>query len=286
MPELPEVETMAADLRPALTGAHIVDAWLTHPTQLRFPASDAFIAGLSGRRIVDVGRRAKSVLVQLDDGRILVIAPIMTGHLALVPTDQERGRHDRLGVTLADGRELRLTDTRRFARFGLFAAGVDGLPLAPDGRPLFAAIGPEPWNTVLDDFATRLRMRPFAQQAIKAALLDQRLLAGVGNIYADEALWNARLHPLMRAGQLSEHQAAELLGAVRTVLAEGVARRGSAVRDYAPPEGGAAMQERLVAYGRGGQPCLRCGATLARGVVAGRGTVWCPQCQSEALGSD
>lgn len=279
MPELPEVETMAIDLRPVLVAGRIADVWLTHPTQLRFPDPAAFVAGLVGRTVVSVGRRAKSVLITLDDERVLVIAPIMTGHLEVVQAELPHGKHDRLGVTLADGRELRLTDTRRFARFGLFAA-ADGLPLAPDDRPLFAAIGPEPWSVELDDFASKLRTPRFRRKAIKAALLDQGLLAGVGNIYADEALWSARLHPLTPAGSLSEAAATGLLEAVRKILAEGIARRGSSVRDYTPPGGGAAMQEHLMAYGRAGLPCRRCGTALARGIVAGRGTVWCPICQA------
>ena len=279
MPELPEVETMAADLRAALLGARVADAWLTHPSMLRHPDPADFPVNLIGRRVTAIGRRAKTVLLWLDGDLVLTIAPVMTGHLAITTSGSPRGKHDHLGIGFDDGRELRLTDTRRFARFGLWPAGSDDLPLDAAGRPLFAAIGPEPWDASLDDFAARLRRPAFRRRAIKAALLDQALLAGVGNIYADEALWAAHLHPLTPAGALTDGEAAGLLAAIRAILEEGIARRGSSVRDYAPPDGGASMAQRLAAYGRGGQPCLRCGTTMARGIVAGRGTSWCPSCQ-------
>lgn len=280
MPELPEVETMVRDLRRVLVGVRITDSWLTHPTMLRHPDPATFAERLRGRSAIGLRRRAKSVIIDLDDRQALTIAPIMTGHLDVVDAGLARERHDHLGLTTSDGRELRLRDPRRFARFGLWMLDADDNLLDEHDQHLFGHVGPEPCDPSLEagGLAGRLRGRQSAR-SVKAALLDQSVLAGIGNIYADEILWAARLHPQTRVSDIGDAESEHLLELTRAILTEGIVHRGSSVRDYVPPAGAAGMQDRLNAYGRAGQPCRRCGATLAKGVVAGRGTVWCPGCQ-------
>lgn len=285
MPELPEVETMTRDLRPRLLGAQIVDAWCERASSLRYPDLETFRADLAGSRILAVERRAKSVLLRLSSGAVLVFAPRMTGRFEIAAASSPRHPHDRLGLVLADGRELRFRDQRTFGRVGLYPTDADGVVLDPVGQPLFGAIGPEPLSADFgpEEFLVRLASKPFARRSIKAVLLDQGFLAGMGNIYADEALWRSRIHPGYRAGGLSGSAAVRLYTDIRLLLVEAIAARGSSVIDYMPPDGAPAMQEKLEVYGRGGQACRRCGTSLARGRYAGRSTTFCPRCQPAPL---
>lgn len=281
MPELPEVETMARDLRPKLMGVKLVSAWCDRPTSLRYPDLEAFRTGVVGTRILAVERRAKSVLVRLSSGDVLVFAPRMTGRFVIAEPGEVRHDHDRLGLVLADGRELRFRDQRTFGRVGLYRTDVDGTILDADGSPLFGAIGPEPLDPGFgpEEFIARLAAKRNAGRPLKEVLLDQGNLAGVGNIYADEVLWRSFLHPATRTGSLSGPDAVRLYSNLRLLLSEAIAARGSSVVDYMPPDGNPAMQEKLDVYGRGGQACHRCGTTLAKERHAGRGTVFCPTCQ-------
>jgi len=227
MPELPEVETIARELRPLVRDAVVAEVWTDWPRAIRHPDPAAFGAGLVGRRIVDVARRAKWLVLTLDGGAMLVIQVKMTGQLLVVDAAAPRDRHVHVAWRLADGRELRLRDTRKFARVGLYRAGEDGLPLdADETGALFAGHGPEPLEPsfTLGDFRRRLRAR---RGRLKPLLLDQAFLAGVGNIYADEALWRARLHPLRGAASLRRPDEARLFAAIRGVLTEAIERRGS-----------------------------------------------------------
>jgi formamidopyrimidine-DNA glycosylase len=280
MPELPEVETMAVDLRGHLLGASISDAWGTRPGMLAIPLAQ-LREEVAGARILAVQRRAKTVLLRLDSGRILTFAPRMTGLFVIGPAGSPRQAHDRFGLTLADGRELRFRDLRTFGRIGIYATDAAGEPLKENGQLLFAGIGPEPLGPdfTLECFVERLGSPRWAQKRLKPLLLDQSFLAGLGNIYADEVLWQTRLHPLRLANSLHTAEIISLYMTIRATLAEAVAQRGSAVSDYRPPNGGAGMQEHLAAYGRAGRPCHRCGVALVRIVVAGRGTCFCPACQ-------
>ena len=274
MPELPEVETVARDLRrhllpeggrpgPVVVGAHV--AW---PGTLRDGDPPAFEGGVAGRRIEAIGRRGKQLVIELDGGAFLTVHLKMTGQLFVVPADLPRDPYERFALTLDDGRELRFRDIRKFGRVGLYGA---------DDHP-FDAIGPEPLDPrfTLREFRARVRRR---RARLKPLLVDQAFIAGVGNIYADEALWRSRLHPLRSAATLRPHDERSLYRNVVEVLAEAVERRGSSIDDYTAPDGDGEMQERLDAYQRTGQPCRRCGRPIRRIVIGIRATHFCSFCQ-------
>lgn len=297
MPELPEVETVARDLRGLLVGATITGARFDWPRTIAGVAPEAFAGLVAGRRIEEVGRRAKFVLLELSDELVLTIQLKMTGQVFVTPAGVPADRHVRVVMDLDDGRELRFRDMRKFGRVGLYRRAGDGrlvpagapqeirqmrrVAEAPDGRPavdLFARHGPEPLSEAftLRAFRERLRRR---RGRLKPLLLDQSFLAGVGNIYADEALWRARLHPLRRVESLRPPDEARLYRAIRAVLAEAIERRGSSVDDYTAPEGDGTMQDRLAVYQRTGSPCLRCGRPVRRIVLGARSTHFCSWCQ-------
>src|SRR6187455_442515 len=203
MPELPEVETVARDLRPRLVGATIVGARTNWVRTLRSQDPLAFADGVTGRSILAVGRRAKQLVVELSGDVALTIHLKMTGQLFVVPADLSEDPYVRLVLELSDGRELRFRDIRKFGKIGLYGRDpVTGELLTEvGGGAVFAALGPEPLDPAFSvrDFRRRLRKR---SGRLKPLLLDQSFIAGVGNIYADEALWAARLHPLRTAGTL------------------------------------------------------------------------------------
>ena len=263
MPELPEVETVRRQLAPLVVGRRIVEGW-GHPS-VKF--SSAPLA--AGPGVAAVGRRGKYLLVALDDGRELVVHLGMTGQLRL-----RAGATDpyvRAWWALDDGAVLELRDVRRFGRVGVVTAGEYA------SLPTLAAQGPEPWDPVLDDGGLWRALRR-SRARVKTQLLSQRPLAGVGNIYADEALWRAGVHPARRS--VTQAEAARLLAALRAVLEQGIANGGTTLRDYRTVDGGAGRNQlELGCYGRAGEPCLRCGSELRRSVVDGRGTTHCPSCQ-------
>ena len=281
MPELPEVETVARDLRGLVVGATIAGARGDWGPMIRSHADlAAFDREVAGRRIEAVGRRGKVVLLSLSGGAAITIHLKMTGQLFVVPAATPADRHVHVVLALADGRELRFRDIRKFGRMGLWPVDPGtGRALDPEaGRELFAAIGPEPLEATftLAVFQARLRAR---RGRLKPLLLDQGFVAGIGNIYADEVLWRARLHPLRPAATLPPADERRLHREIRAVLAEAVERRGSSVDDYTAPEGDGSMQERLEAYQRTGEPCPRCGRPIRRIVVGGRATHFCGWCQ-------
>jgi formamidopyrimidine-DNA glycosylase len=275
MPELPEVETVARDLRrillpgdppgpgPTITGARV--SWLR---TLRQGDEDAFWEGVAGRRIQSVGRRGKQLVVDLSGGAFLTIHLKMTGQLFVVPASTPEDPYLRLVLTLDDGRELRFRDIRKFGRIGFYAADDDP----------FDDVGPEPLDPrfTVREFRTRIRAR---RGRLKPLLVDQSFLAGVGNIYADEALWRARLHPLRSARSLRPADEGRLYRHVRDVLTEAIVRRGSSIDDYTAPDGDGSMQEHLDVYQRTGEPCRRCGRPIRRIVVGIRSTHFCSFCQ-------
>ena len=293
MPELPEVETVARDLAPRVVGARIVGATVLWERTIRHPLpSERFVAEIRGATIARVGRRAKTVLLHLDDGRVMTVALRMTGALLVVPDGAPEDRHARVVFQLADGRELRYRDPRKFGRIGLWEGGglrsrtrrPRGHHVAERGAPyrvgdVFARHGPEPLTGSFT--AARLAERLRGRRArLKTLLLDQSFIAGVGNIYADEALWRARLHPLRGADSLTSDEVRRLHRAVRGALREGLANRGTSISDYVSPDGEpGANAERLRVYQRTGEPCLRCGTRIERLVVGQRSTHFCPRCQ-------
>ncbi|HEY8631749.1 MAG TPA: bifunctional DNA-formamidopyrimidine glycosylase/DNA-(apurinic or apyrimidinic site) lyase [Candidatus Limnocylindrales bacterium] len=269
MPELPEVETVARDLRPLITGATIVDATTLWARTLRGIDPEAFAAGVAGRHIEGVTRRGKQVVVQLSGDAFLTIHLKMTGQLFVVPQGGPEDPYVRLVFGLEDGREIRFRDIRKFGKIGLY--------LADDEDP-FAATGPEPLADAFTVRAFRRRIRG-RKGRLKPLLLDQTFIAGVGNIYADEALWAARLHPLRTARTLRPPDERQLWLELRRILAEAVIRRGSSIDDYTAPEGDGEMQDHLRVYQRTGEPCARCGRPIRRIVVGGRATHFCSWCQ-------
>jgi formamidopyrimidine-DNA glycosylase len=277
MPELPEVETVKRRLAPHLEGrtlasVTILDVRLTAPEP-----PEAVAAALEGDTVERLDRRGKYLLVRLETGRVLAVHLRMTGNLLWqVDPDGPEPAFLRARALLDDGSLLRYTDVRRFGTWRLYPAlPEESTADAVLGRKL----GPEPLGDAFDP--SFLRRRLAARDApIKAALLDQSVVAGLGNIYVDEALWRVRLHPLTPARRVRGARLAELCAAVREVLEEGIAAQGASIRDYRTPDGGyGSAQERFAAYGRDGEPCPRCGTPLERTVVAQRGTHFCPSCQ-------
>jgi formamidopyrimidine-DNA glycosylase len=280
MPELPEVETVARDLRPRLVGATIVGARTNWIRTLRSQDPVAFETGVAGREILAVGRRAKQLVVDLSGDAALTIHLKMTGQLFVVPAGTVEDPYTRLVLELGDGREVHFRDIRKFGKIGLYGRDPASGELVEEvgGAAVFAAIGPEPLaeSFTLREFRLRIRRR---KGRLKPLLVDQSFLAGVGNIYADEALWRAKLHPLRTAASLRPPDERRLYEAIREVLAEAVERRGSSIDDYTAPDGDGSMQERLDVYQRTGEPCPRCGHPVKRIVIGARSTHFCSWCQ-------
>jgi formamidopyrimidine-DNA glycosylase len=274
MPELPEVETVARDLRRHLlpagqgNGPEIVGADVSWARTLRDGTAEDFAVGVRGRTIEGVGRRGKQLVVDLSGGAFLTIHLKMTGQLFVVRSDTPVDPYVRLVLRLDGGRDLRFRDIRKFGRVGLYLADQDP----------FDEVGPEPLDPAFTvrEFRKRLRDR---RARLKPLLVDQAFLAGVGNIYADEALWRARLHPLRSARSLRPPDERRLYRDLRAVLAEAVERRGSSIDDYTAPDGDGEMQERLDVYQRTGEPCRRCGRPIRRIVIGIRSTHFCSFCQ-------
>jgi formamidopyrimidine-DNA glycosylase len=267
MPELPEVETIRSQLAPRLEGrtlarVEILDPRLTRPHDLFEVAEE-----LEGDRVVAVERRGKYLLLRLESGLGLLVHLRMTGGFHWSPVT-----HERAVLELDDGTRLAYRDIRRFGTW-LVLEDVDLDPY------LATKNGPEPLGT---RFNARWLGGQLARRKapLKAVLLDQRVVAGLGNIYADEALWRARLSPLRPANGVSEEEVARLTRAIRAALRRGIERQGSTLSSYAKPDGSAgAMQDEFRVYGRDGEPCSRCGATITKTRVGGRGTWFCPRCQ-------
>jgi formamidopyrimidine-DNA glycosylase len=292
MPELPEVETVARDLQRWVAGARIDDAEVRWERTIRHPLpAERFVAELRGASIRRVGRRAKSVLVHLDDGRVMTVALRMTGALIVAAPGTPDDPYARVVFRLADGRELRYRDVRKFGRIGLWEGGGLRGRGAPSRRraaearapyrvgEVFGRHGPEPLARSFSAarLADRLRRR---SARLKTLLLDQSFVAGVGNIYADEALWRARLHPQRAADTLTSVEIRRLHRAIRQVLRQGIRNRGASFADYVGADGEPGENaERLAVYRRTDEPCLRCGRPISRIVVGQRSTHFCPYCQ-------
>jgi formamidopyrimidine-DNA glycosylase len=279
MPELPEVETVRRRIAPVLEGRRFERVEISDPRLVR-PYEPAEVAAeLTGESVAAVERRGKYLIVRFESGRALLIHLRMTGSLRAFDTGvQEDDAHRRAVVSLDNGSDVAYRDVRRFGTWLLLEPGELDEYLA-------ARLGDEPLDTLFT--AARLGERLRKRRApIKAALLDQRTLAGMGNIYVDEALWRARIHPLRPAETLDRNELRRLHKAIRTALEHGIARQGSTLRDYRLPDGGEGrMQREFKVYGRGGEPCDRCGTPIAKSRVGGRGTWFCPTCQPEGPGA-
>lgn len=280
MPELPEVETVARDLRPRLVGATIAGARCTWARTLRTHDPLAFAEAVASRQVLAIGRRAKQLVVELSGNAALTVHLKMTGQLFVVAAEVPEDPYVRLVLELADGRELRFRDIRKFGKVGLYGRDPVSEELVDTvgGAGVFARIGPEPLDPAFTVRAFRQRLRRRSGR-LKSLLLDQAFIAGVGNIYADESLWRARLHPLRTAGTLRVADERLLYEAIRAILADAIDRRGSSIDDYTAPDGDGSMQERLQVYQRTGEPCPRCGRSIKRLVVGARSTHFCSWCQ-------
>lgn len=264
MPELPEVETIRVAIEPLLVGRRIERAEILDERLTRPEPPDAVAQQLAGERIAAVERRGKYLLLRFASGRVLLIHLRMTGSLR---SEQEHP-HRRAILELDDGTSVAYTDVRRFGTWLVLDAD--------DLEPYLAAkLGREPLKRGFTLGRLEGRRAP-----VKAAILDQRTVPGLGNIYADEALWRARIHPLRPAGSLSADEVRSLRRGIRDALRLGIDRQGATLRDYAAPDGAAgSMQREFRVYGRDGEPCDRCGAPIEKTRVAGRGTWYCPVCQ-------
>ena len=270
MPELPEVETIRRNLRdgtpnsPSLLGKRIHHASLLWLGVLDDPDPDEFQLRILGQTILNFGRRAKYLRIQLSEDELIVHLR-MSGDLLVEKAADPVAPHHRFLLYFEDGYRLAFNDTRKFGRIWLMA----------DPAPLFAQLGPEPLGDALspEDFYTRLNTH---HRQLKPLLLDQSFLAGVGNIYADESLHRAGLHPQTLADSLTPEQAAALLQSIRQVLEAGIAANGASI-DWVYRGGG--FQHQFQVYQRTGEPCYRCGTSIERTVVGQRGTHFCPQCQ-------
>ena len=269
MPELPEVETFAADLRPLVAGRTITGADVRLAKMVRHPEAEAFARDLPGRRLVALDRRGKYLVFHLDNGSLFVVHLGMTGQLLhKLPSDPERP-HTHAVLELDNGTELRYSDPRQFGRLLL---GTEEELVAARALP---KLGPEPLDPAFT--ARELHRRLAGRRApLKLLLLDQSIIAGVGNIYADEACYRAGIRPDRPAGRLSRARVERLLRALREVLVMGIENRGSSVDDYVDVYGAKGrQQEELQVYGRGGRPCPRCGRPLTLIRLGGRATVFC-----------
>jgi formamidopyrimidine-DNA glycosylase len=270
VPELPEVETTRRGLAPHARGRRI-RALEVYERRLRWPVPTGLPAALAGQRILAVGRRAKYLLLTLESGALLVHLG-MSGNLRVVPAASPRVPHDHFDLVLDSERALRFNDPRRFGSL----VYVRGDPLA---HPLLAHLAPEPFAREFDA-AYLWRITRRRRVAVKQLLMNSRLVVGVGNIYASEALFRARIRPRRQARSLTRREAARLVRAVRAVLSLAIRAGGTTLRDYLRADGSPGyFRQRLYVYERAGRPCRRCG-TLVRAVTQGqRSTYYCPACQ-------
>ncbi len=273
MPELPEVETVKSTLQERLPGLTICGVDLYLPKIIQTPSPEEFCRQVAGKTFLDVGRRGKYLLISLSRGLMLVVHLRMTGQLVYTVTDESRSKYTHLIFHLNNGHQLRFADMRQFGRFWLVPEAdiqaVKGMK----------SLGVEPLGSefTLNFLEKELKTR---RTRLKPLLLDQTFIAGLGNIYVDEALHRAGLHPLRPANTLNPREVGALFRAIREVLEEGIAGRGTSVRDYVDGTGQAGtFQEKLRVYRRSGRPCIQCGKPIERLRIGGRSAYFCPGCQ-------
>ncbi|MDL2209420.1 bifunctional DNA-formamidopyrimidine glycosylase/DNA-(apurinic or apyrimidinic site) lyase [Desulfovibrio sp. OttesenSCG-928-O18] len=275
MPELPEVETVARTLEPQIKGRVIDAAHVLLPKTLE-TGGDLLASAFPGARVCAVRRRGKALFIDLDPGYIMAFHLKMTGKLFVHGAQEEPNKHTRLIFDLAPEQDkpaarLFFDDARTFGYCRLMR------PQDLAAWPFWTKLGPEPLTLAANDFTRALKNR---KGAIKALLLDQTVIAGIGNIYADEACFRSGVHPAAPASSLTDKRLEKLLRTIKNVLNESIKECGSSIRDYRDANGDAgAFQNNFRVYGRAGQACLTCGTALQKAVVAGRTTVFCPKCQ-------
>jgi formamidopyrimidine-DNA glycosylase len=274
MPELPEVETVRRTLAPAI-GATVTAVWDSGKgLHMHRKPPRARLRKLVGARITAIRRHGKYLLIDFDAELALLVHLGMTGRLLVVPAATPRAKHTHLVIALRDGRELRFVDARRFGQLDVIARGREA------AHPALASLGPDPIVHGIDARALHALART-RKTTLKAFVLDQSVLAGVGNIYASEALWRAKLRPGARAYRLSAAEATRLAGAILEVLNHALTKGGTSLRDFVDATGTEGENaEHLWVYGRAGEPCPRCKTPIRRTVHQGRATYYCPSCQT------
>ena len=275
MPELPEVETLRRGVEPHVLGRVIERVDVREP-RLRWPVPRSFAAKVKDRRITAAGRRAKYLILALDNGDRVLVHLGMTGRLSVLPPEHPRVKHDHVDFHLRDakGRRslLRFRDPRRFGAILLW-------PAKDEGHMLLDELGPEPFDPAFDGHYLFERSRG-RSAPLKSFIMDGRIVVGAGNIYATEALFRARLRPARPAGRVTRAQYALLAAKVREVLEEAIGQGGTTLRDFANADGEAGyFAVKLDVYGRDGQPCRVCGAGIRRAVIGQRSSFYCPSCQ-------
>jgi len=270
MPELPEVETIVRGLRRPLIGRTVTDFWTDWPRQIVTPEPDALRMRIRGRTFLGVQRRGKYLLLELDQGEVLIVHLKMSGQLSVQPVSAPADPYVHTLFRLEGGDELRSRDVRKFGR----------VYLVTDRDSVVGKLGPEPLTNAftpawLEEQLVRRR------RVLKPLLLDQTFIAGIGNIYADEALHRAAIRPDRRSDSLQADEVGALHAAIQTVLRLGIERQGASIDSaYRQPDGsGGQMQELFAVYGRAGDPCSRCDGVIQRIVLSGRGTHFCDNCQ-------
>jgi len=270
MPELPEIETIVRGLAPALR-ARRIERVTVRDGRLRVPLAPDFAARLTGRRFVGMQRHGKFILAPLDDGRLWLVHLGMSGRLTLGHPERTEMRHDHVVLRLDDGRLLTYNDPRRFGRLAVIMPDKVAVETVPGVDALSARLTPDFLHA-----STRRHRRT----TVKALLMDQREIAGLGNIYVNEILFQAGVRPRRRAGRLTRAESARLVEATRAVLARAIARGGSSISDYRDGfERIGSYQDEHQVYGRAGEPCPRCGTAVRSCIVTGRSTFYCPRCQ-------
>ncbi len=270
MPELPEVETTRAGIEPHVTGA-VAREVIIRRHDLRQPVSRD-LPDIGGRRIVSVKRRSKYLILAIDDGSAVLIHLGMSGSLRAISPGDAWKTHDHVGITLSNGKQLRFHDPRRF---GVFLR-LHGDPAA---HPLLAGLGPEPLE---EGFTVDCLHAACARRsaAIKPVIMDAKVVVGVGNIYASEALFRAGILPKTRANRLSRPRLARLVEAIREVLSDAIREGGTTLRDFLKSDGEPGyFRQRLSVYERSGGPCRVCGTVIRHTTLGQRSTYWCPRCQ-------
>ena len=272
MPEMPEVEQVRKTLAPRITNKKITSVEVYLDRLVKHPTVEKFVEGLTGKSILEVGRKGKYLVLKTDENQKLIVHLRMTGALIAQDSEQEAPPYAKIKFTLTDSVTLWFTDIRTFGTLYLVTnddAYIDG----------YETLGPEPLSAEF----TFEYLEPLAKKArkpIKTFILDQKVIAGLGNIYADECLALSGINPLRHANTLSSDEVRALCEAVNAVIAQGIKNRGTTFRDYKDGEGKSGENQKyLLVYGRGGKPCKKCGEALATAKVGGRGTVYCQHCQ-------
>lgn len=273
MPELPEVETVRRGLEPVMAGQRIAHADIRREG-LRWPFPANMAVRLEGQRVERLRRRAKYILVDLDGGESLIIHLGMSGRM-LISDGDDLIKHDHVVLDMENGKRITFNDPRRFGMMDLCT--TDQL----DDHRMFKDMGPEPLGNTFDVEYLMARLKG-RKMPIKSALLDQKIVVGLGNIYVCEALWRAKIAPTRLAGEVKPKKLAELVQTIRDVLVEAIDSGGSSLKDYRQADGELGyFQHNFTVYGREGEPCKTegCGKVIARIVQSGRSTFYCPKCQ-------